>query len=598
MCASKKKNTDISDLESRITYLEEINRLTMDALDQAVRLGDFQTSINKLHSPTLLLEETRNRILTLIPFESLAFYLVDESNSEFFLFSYTPDEPECREMFEKEMEGFIEQGTFAWAIREQRPLFLPSTVKNKKILLHVMTTSSRVRGMFAGLLTRGEMDVPLVSLSLMSIILRHSANALESYELYSMIKNINNNLEQMVAERTSELESSREQLRHAQKMEALGRLAGGVAHDFNNILTAITMASEVSLNYPNMDPRVDHKFREILQLSERATNLTRQLLAVSRKQIIKPTLVDIGLLARNLFKMLKRLISVDISLDINTAENLLAVKADPGQVEQVLMNLVVNARDAIADRDNVEWEKRITIDISQVLLGDHEVLRNIVSRQGNYILIRVSDTGLGIDIDVISRIFEPFFTTKSEGKGTGLGLATVYGIIKQNNGGITVQSAPGRGSSFNVFWPCSETSQAVALETLMPMSQPGRGEETILIVEDDHDVRKALDELLEGLGYTVLSASNGKIALDRVNSHHEPIDLVITDVMMPVMDGRRLAEALMEIIPDIKIIYTTGYNDNPLSITDSLTSNSRLVQKPYTISGITKLIRELLENTV
>lgn len=769
MNKERKSRSNKSQLEARIHYLEGINQLTLDALDQAARLGDFQTSINKLHSPAKILEETRSRIRSLIPFEADAFYMVNESNSEFYLEECKPET--YRDTFLEEIEIFIENGTFAWAMREERPIIISTSDGKKKILLHIMTTSSRMRGMFAGVLTHGELDVPLISLSMMSIILRYSANALESFQLYSMIRGINKNLEQTVKDRTRELQyqlefehlvagilptfvnitpegtccavkdslshisqfigadknffaifeenedllscfldagcspsalsptefsildrseypyiskniriqdslfipdvaalpasagrekeffrslgmnsalvvpmllgtspmgffgfgfkknnppwsmdtgrllvivgeifvsaikrmkteialqSSREQLRHAQKMEALGRLAGGVAHDFNNILTAITIAAEVSMHYPGIQEKVHQKFKEILKSAERATNLTRQLLAVSRRQMIKPRLLDVSLVTWELSKMLSRLIPEDIDIIIEPGEKLPHIKADSGQIEQILINLAVNARDAIEDNPTPNVEKTITINISKTVLGEREVEQNIVPKKGIYILIRVSDTGVGMDQETRRKIFEPFFTTKKEEKGTGLGLATVYGIVKQNNGGITVESETGKGTHFNVFWPIAEVSEVSEVEVPQPNHNRG-GEETILLVEDDADIRKKVLELLKTRGYTLLEAANGQAALEMVREYKESVHLLITDVMMPILDGRELADALRKIIPDIKIIFTSGYNDDPLSITESLPPNALFIQKPYSVKNITSLIRQLLD---
>lgn len=773
MSEKDESGSNISELEERIKYAEGINRLTLDALDQAAQLGDFQTSINKLHSHSLILEETRSRILTLIPFEATAFYLVDENTSEFYLENCVPGE--YTPLLQSEVEKCIENGTFAWAMREQRPLFLSTGDESKKILLHVMTTTSRTRGMFLGVLAHGEMDVPLVSLSMLSIILRYSANALESFALYSMIKNMNENLEQMVEKRTRKLQyllnfedlvsriltnfidkppeetcctildglrsvaqftgagkyfisffeedeemsdcvknlvnscavstpkefsivssteynyflkhirgkrslyipdisklpdsaakektflqsgnvdsavvvpmisgkspagffgfglkktgtgwydeinelliivgeifinalnrtrtemalkSSREQLRQAQKMEALGQLAGGVAHDFNNILTSIIIASEVSLAFPGLQDKIVKKFREILGSAERGANLTRQLLAISRKQLIKPRLLDVGNITFELNKMLTRLISEDIEILLEPGGDLPPIKADPGQVEQVLINLTVNARDAISDNPLPGAEKKIHISVSHVELGDNEVIQNIIPRRGGYIRIRVADTGMGIENEILNRVFEPFFTTKNEGKGTGLGLATVYGIVKQNDGGITVESEAGKGTTFNVFWPTVETA-ATEIEKPAAVKFLSGGDETILLVEDDESVRMAMEEYLLAVGYTVLTAPNGKAAIELAELYEQDgggtVQLVLTDVMMPEMNGRELADALRNRLPGIKIIFTTGYSDDPLSITESLPPDSRFIQKPYSVKELSKLIRELLD---
>jgi signal transduction histidine kinase/CheY-like chemotaxis protein len=581
-------------LEERVLYLEQVNRLTLDALDQAARLGDFQTSINQLDSPISILEKTHERIRSLIPFESVAFYLVNEEDAEFYL---AECQPEGMDRFIKvEVETAIENGTFAWAIREQRPIFFSNVDHTKKILFHVLTTSSRVRGMFVGVLNYGEMEVPLVSLSLMSIILRHSANALESFELYGMIRKINKNLEVTVEKRTSELERSQEQFRHVQKMEALGRLAGGVAHDFNNVLTAITIASEVSLQDPSINDAINQSFNDILKAAERAAGLTRQLLAVSRKQVIKPRLMDINSVVLDIKHMLSRLITEDIEISLKAGKDLHPIKADSSQIEQVLINLAINAQHAIAELTDPYAEKSINIQLMEVNLGSREMEQNIVSKPGFYILIRFSDTGVGMKDSVRQRIFDPFFTTKAEGKGTGLGLATVYGIIKQNNGGITVKSEPGKGSTFDVYWPCAELPVDVILTSPKTNRVQG-GEETILLVEDDEGIRGAVERLLTSLGYHVIPAINGKDALDCVENYEEDVHLLLTDITMPVMDGIQLAKTLKQKKPDIKIIFTTGYIESPQASVepDALPFDSWFIRKPYSISEVTKMVRQLLD---
>ena len=394
------------------------------------------------------------------------------------------------------------------------------------------------------------------------------------------------------------LQRSREQLRHAQKMEALGQLAGGVAHDFNNILTSIIIASEVSLSTPGLHDSISEKFQEILKSAERGSNLTRQLLAISRKQVIKPRLLDVGNIIFELNRMLSRLIRRDIEILLEPGRDLPPIKADPGQVEQVLINLAVNARDAICDNPVAGAEKKIHISISKIELGDNEVSQNIIPRPGNYIRIQVSDTGMGMEKEILNRVFEPFFTTKNEGKGTGLGLATVYGIVKQNEGGITVESEPGKGTVFNVFWPTVETAASEMEKPAAAKFQMG-GDETILLVEDDDTVRMAMEEYLLAVGYTVLTAPNGKVAMEIVEQLEQDggrrVQLLLTDVMMPVMNGRELADVIKKRLPGIKIIFTTGYSDDPLSITESLQPDSRFIQKPYSVKELSKLIRELLD---
>ncbi|MGE5342884.1 MAG: ATP-binding protein [Candidatus Omnitrophota bacterium] len=581
----------IEQLQARVQYLEQINRLTLDALEQAARLGDFQTSINQMNSPLDILEETHNRIRRLIPFEVVAFYLVSENDSEFYLTECKPNEFSA--FIKDEVTNYVENGTFAWAIREKRPVFVHTADYSKKILMHVLTTASRVRGMFLGVLTYGEMDVPLVSLSLMSIILLHSANALESFELYGIIKSINQNLEETIDERTRELQQSQEQLRHAQKMDALGRLAGGVAHDFNNMLTAINIASEMSLQEPGLSSEIKSNLKEILNATERASHLTRQLLAMSRKQVIKPRLLDLNAAIANTRSILSRLIFEDISIILEPGIDVLPIKADPGQVEQVLMNLALNARDAINDHPDPK-EKKITIHVTNVFLDDRDVEQNLVSKRGNYALLRFSDTGTGMNEETVQRVFEPFFTTKGEGKGTGLGLATVYGIVTQNNGSITVESIPQEGTTFSIYWPCAETTDVLDAK-MTPRVQVPRGSETILLVEDDNGIRKNVEHLLSSLGYTVYSAANGKAALTKLRKNKKHIDLLLTDIMMPIMDGRQLSESLREKIPGIKVIFTTGYTECPEAVGEGLPPNCSFIQKPYSVAQLSQLIRQLLD---
>lgn len=582
------------DIQSRGRYLEQVNRFILDTLEDSARLGDFQDSINQMDSASAILEETYKRIRSLIPIETAAFYLVNEENSEFYLAECIPGEGEA--FITGEVENYIENGTFGQAIREQRPILVSNLDLSAKQLLHVLTTVSRVRGMFVGIFTPGEVEVSLVSLSLMSIILLHSANALESYELYNMIKAINRNLEKTVEERTKELQRSQEQLRQAQKMEALGRLAGGVVHDFNNILTAIAITSEVSLHQPNIPPQFSKNFEEILRITERASILVRHLLAFSKKQVIKPMLLDINEVALDIEKMLSRLIPKDIKIITKLGENLPPIKADPGQIDQILMNLAVNSQDALREHPDPTINKKLIINISYVHLGDKdsEVKQKIVNKKGDYIRICFSDNGIGMDEDTCQRVFEPFFTTKAEGKGTGLGLSTVYGILQQNNGGVTLESTPGKGTTFYIYWPCVQTSDTTAQKNTVSVKAAG-GKETILLVEDDPTIKNTMEEILTSLGYKVLTAENGKIALKKAKKYPGPLDLLLTDIIMPAMDGVKLAALLREQRLSLKMIFTSGCITNPHPFLQSLPPGSRYIQKPYSINSITTIIRELLD---
>lgn len=592
---NQQNNNKINDdVQSGVCTREQVNRFTLDTLENAARLGNFQDSINQMDSSAAILEETYNRIRSLVPIEIAAFYLVNEEDSEFYLAQCKPGGGEG--FITAEVENYIENGTFGQAIREQRPILVSNHDLSTKILLHVLTTVSRVRGMFIGVFAPGEVEVPLVSLSLMSIILLHSANALESYELYNMIKAINRDLEKTVEERTKELQHSQEQLRHAQKMEALGRLAGGVVHDFNNILTAIAITSEVSLQQPNIPSQYSRKFEEILGITERASTLVRQLLAFSKKQVIKPRVLDINEVALDIEKMLSRLIPKDIKIIMEPGKNLPPIKADPGQIDQILMNLAVNSQDALREHPDPTIDKKLIINISYVQLGDKdaEVRQKIVNEKGDYIRISFSDNGVGMDEETCQRVFEPFFTTKGEGKGTGLGLSTVYGIVQQNNGGIKVESTPGKGTTFYIYWPCVKTSDNTDQKNAASVKAVG-GKETILLVEDDPTIKNTIEELLTSLGYKVLTAENGKTALKKAKKYPGSIDLLLTDIIMPAVDGVKLAALLREQRPSLKTIFTSGYISSPHPFLQSLPPGSRFIQKPYSISSITTIIREILD---
>jgi len=386
-----------------------------------------------------------------------------------------------------------------------------------------------------------------------------------------------------------------QQLIQSQKMESIGHLAGGIAHDFNNILTAVKGYSDlVLLNMNKQDTNYKY-IMGILKGVKNAENLTRQLLAFSRKQIIEPKIVDINNIILDLEKMLRRLIGEDINLKAVLSKDLSHIKADPGQIEQVLVNLVINARDAISQKTNNTVEKKITVETKEVYLDPHYVANHPGSAVGQYILISVSDTGIGMDEEAISKIFEPFYTTKERGKGTGLGLSTVYGIVKQNTGSIYVYSEPGTGSTFKIYWPCTEEDMTVEYGDDLAVDLMS-GKETILFVEDDSDIRKFVCSALKSLQYQIYEACNGVQALKLLQKKRLGIDLLITDVVMPEMGGKELAEAVKKIIPNVKIIFTSGYTDNHIVRSGRLNKGINFIQKPFSIHDIAKKIRVVMEN--
>ncbi len=385
------------------------------------------------------------------------------------------------------------------------------------------------------------------------------------------------------------LRESEEHLRQAQKMEAVGRLAGGVAHDFNNLLTAITGYGQLMLRSVQEDEPLRLKLEEILKAADRAVTLTRQLLAFSRRQVLELRVLDVNEVLGGLFSMLRPLIGEDIEVVKVLDPDLAHVKADPGQIEQVVMNLVVNARDAMPQGGTVMLETRNT-DLDETYARQHRPLE-----PGRYVMLAVSDTGTGMDETTKARIFEPFFTTKEGGKGTGLGLATVYGIVKQSGGFIWVYSEPGRGTTFKIYLPRVDEAIVERERTTSP-ARAARGSETILVVEDEEIVRSLTREILESHGYVVLEAGSGTDALRFAEQHAGDIHLILTDVVMPQMSGRDLAERVATRRPGIKVLYMSGYTDYAISHAGIHDVGAPYLQKPFTLESLTRKVREALES--
>jgi len=380
-----------------------------------------------------------------------------------------------------------------------------------------------------------------------------------------------------------------EQLRQSQKMEAIGHLAGGIAHDFNNLLTVINGYSELIIG--DLDKNNSHydKIIQIQQSGQRAESLTRQLLAFSRKQILQPVSLDVNNLLHKMEKMLERIIGEDIILETDYDKNLKPIKADPGQIEQVIINLIINSRDAMPNGGV------ITIETANVMLDEEYVMHYGDIEPGIYVLISVRDEGIGMDKSILPHIFEPFFTTKDEHKGTGLGLSTVYGIIKQSEGHIDVRSQPGSGTTVHIYLKTSD--QKITDVYKIPESQIDlEGKETILVVEDEQAVREFTVLTLQRFGYNVLEASGAKEALNLIKNNKKPVDVVLTDVIMPGMSGKELAALIQQSYKSIKIIYMSGYTNEAMVHQGVLDNGMHFIQKPFTsLSLLTKLRKVLTE---
>ena len=377
------------------------------------------------------------------------------------------------------------------------------------------------------------------------------------------------------------------QLFQAQKLESVGMLTGGIAHDFNNLLTPIIGNAEMALSDMSREEPLYEIMEEIRNAGARAASLTRQLLAFSRKQILQPEVLDINGAVRETDKMLRRIIGEDIELKTILSPDLGRVEADVGQIEQVLMNLVVNARDAMPTGG------KLTIETKNVELDETYARDHVSVIPGPYVMLAVSDTGAGMDKETRSHVFEPFFTTKDKGKGTGLGLSTVYGIVKQSRGNIWMYSEPGQGTTFKIYLPRVEETAEV-MEEAEKKEASLQGSETILVVEDDEMVRNMTIKILQKYGYTVLCAGDGQEALEMCGEHKERIQLILTDVVMPGMSGKDLTQELQRIRPGIKVIFMSGYTDNSIVHHGILERGIAFLQKPFTPEGLARKVREVM----
>ena len=577
---------DPEKLLARIDYLEENRRFIQNVLEMAISLGDFQENINKGFGPENVLLEADKRISHLIPFEANALYLVDQEQSDFHL--SVCNQKHLEPFIRDEVEHMIDAGYFAWAIREKRGVTISSRDHSRKFVLHVITTYSRIRGMFIGLLPEKNSKIPDTSLTLLSIILLNTANALESIEFYALLRNQNETLEKMVEERTQTLAKYERQLQQVLKIQAIGTLAGGIAHDFNNILFPIVGYTELTMDEVPEGSVAHNNLAEILKAANRARDLVQQILTFSRQsgQERKPTKVQY--IIEEALKLLRASIPASIEIIHEIDEDCRPVMGDATQIHQVIMNLCTNAYQAMQDKGG-----RLTVSLKEVDISYEETVEKIGMQPGKHLRLAVTDEGCGMDASVLDRIFEPYYTTKEQGKGTGLGLSVIHGIVKNHRGDITVNSALGKGSTFQVYLPVIE-EDIVATE-FEPTNGTAKGNERILLIDDEEQIVSMEQQMLENLGYQVTARTNSEEALREFSQQPQNYDLVITDMTMPHMTGDQLAKKLLDIKPDIPVILCTGFNEDITEEKALAMGIQKFVMKPVIKNDLASTIRTVLD---
>lgn len=539
-------------LLTRIEYLEENRRFVQNVLEMALSLVDFQENILNSYGPETILEEAEKRIRYLIPFDANALFIVNQDNADFQLAVCNP--PEARTSLAAELEDMIEKGFFAWAIRERRGLTIASRDRSKRLVLHVIATHSRVRGMFVGQMDTTRKQIPDTSLTLLSIILLNTANALESLEFYRMLRHQKTTLERQVEERTQALAESERQMQQVLKLQAIGTLAGGIAHDFNNILFPIIGYTELTMDdVPEGNP-LRRNLEEILKAANRARELVQQILTFSRQNGRERKPIRVQRIVKEALRLLRASIpkTIDIRADLDEACN--AIMGDPTQIHQIIMNLCTNAYQAMQETGGT-----LEVGLAQTHVSYEETVKRIGIKMGPHLRLTVRDEGVGMEPAILDRIFEPYYTTKEPGKGTGLGLSVIHGIVKNHGGFITVESTPGKGSSFHVHLPTLEDAEA-DLEEAASAAKSG-GSERILLVDDEPQIVAVEKQILEKLGYRVTAQTNSAEALEAFARQPDQFDLVITDMTMPNMTGDLLARSIWDIRPGIPVILCTGYNE-------------------------------------
>jgi signal transduction histidine kinase/CheY-like chemotaxis protein len=578
---------DAEKLLARIDYLEENRRFIQNVLEMALSLGDFQENINKGYGPENVLQEADKRISRMIPFEANAHYLVDQEKSDFSL--SVCNENRLKTFIQQEVDHMIDQGYFAWAIREKRGVLISSKDHSRKFILHIIATYSRIRGMFIGLLPEKNSGIPDTSLTLLSIVLLNTANALESLEFYSLLRNQNENLEKMVEERTRTLAKYERQLQQVLKIQAIGTLAGGIAHDFNNILFPIVGYTELTMDEVPDDSVAHNNLEEVLKAAHRAKDLVQQILTFSRQSGQERKPVEVHSIIEEALKLLRASIPASIEIIHKIDDDCHPVMGDATQIHQVIMNLCTNAYQAMQDKGGT-----LEINLSEVDVGYEETVEKIGMQPGKHLQLLVKDEGCGMDAAVLNRIFEPYYTTKEQGKGTGLGLSVIHGIVKNHRGDISVNSTPGKGTTFKVYLPIIEDMDTVT--EFEPSNGAVKGNERILLIDDEEQIVSMEQQMLENLGYEVTARTDSTEALKEFSQKPQNFDLVITDMTMPHMTGDELALKLLDIKPDIPVILCTGFNEDITEEKALAMGIQKFVMKPVIKNDLATTIRTVLDH--
>ena len=703
MNTKNKTKKDTLYLEERVQYLEDVNRFTLDALEIVASLGDFQPSISKLQEISAILGETKSRIRTLLSLKAMAFYLVDEDSNEFVA---SKAEPLSYESYiEKEVGFFIDDGIFAWALREKRPVIVSSKQNERRFILHVMTTSSRIRGMFIGLLEEGDDSIPDVSLSMLSIILLNSSNALESRELYNMIREINENIqkkknykmlfeaapdgvevldargnivdcnktqakllgynhedlignhttrffwngsEALFEERMRSLKEKgcfedeielvskdgktvipvsrkgsaiydgegkfvgyvvynrdlshrkredeekkrlESELRQAQKMEAIGALAGGVAHDLNNVLGGLVSYPDLLLMQIPDDSPLRKPMLTIQKSGKKAAAIVQDLLTLARRGVAVEEVVNLNDVVSDHFKTPEhekiQSIHPHVQFEINLEKNLPDIVGSPVHLSKTVMNLLSNASESMSDRG------KITIST-----GSRYVDRPMASyetvTEGDYATLTVSDEGTGMSQEERKRVFEPFYTKKVMGRsGTGLGMAVVWGTVKDHNGYIDIQSTEGKGTTITIYFPVTRR-QTEKVKTPVPIEvYRGKGE-TVLIVDDMEEQREIVSGMLDSLGYAVSSVPSGEDAVEYLKTCSA--DLLLLDMIMdPGMDGLETYKRILKTHPGQKALIASGFSETKRVKEAQSLGVGAYIRKPFGLEQIGRAVRHELD---